>query len=295
MMVFRIHIRPKGGIGDSKFSFSYCLKEQVLGMGWQTENHISGISWEAYEKDAKTIYGDNGFSKVRYLKNNVNKNDLIWTRDTKSNYFLAKAKSGWEYFTNKEAQDADITNVVRCQIIKIPNLIDEIPGKVIAHFRTPNTIQAIRDKNINEYSKYLWNKLSNSNFYSLTKGKFENIFTFLNDEETENVIFIYLQTKNWMVIPHSRKADTMTFEFYLINKNKKERAAVQVKTGNSSLKPSDYKDYEKPIFLFQSNGFYEGPKEIGVECLDPKVIKDFILENKKIIPSSITNWLNLIN
>ena len=96
----------------------------------------------------------------------------------------------------------------------------------------------------------------------------------------ENVIFIYLQTKDWIVIPRSRKADTMRYEFDLKNKKTGKAASVQVKTHDSSLKPSDYKDDKRHIFLFQANGNYEGLGENDVECLEPEIIESFIRENK---------------
>ena len=40
----------------------------------------------------------------------------------------------------------------------------------------------------------------------------------LDDEETEDVVFMYLQTKDYYVVPNSRKKDTMTFEYLLIDK-----------------------------------------------------------------------------
>jgi hypothetical protein len=33
--VFRLHIRPGGGLDNPVFSFAYCLREEILGVGWQ--------------------------------------------------------------------------------------------------------------------------------------------------------------------------------------------------------------------------------------------------------------------
>jgi len=209
MEVYRIHIRPKGGLANPQISFTYCLKEQVLGMGWQTESQVSGISWEEYEKEAASIYGDGELSRVRYLKHNVKKDDLLWTRDTESNYYLGKVLSGWEYVTNSDAQKADITNIVRCKLVRVPS-VDDVPGKVVASFRPSRTIQGIRDNTASDYSIYLWNKITGTTDYATSPRKYENVFSFLDSEETEDVVFIYFQTKGWIVVPNSRKADTMS-------------------------------------------------------------------------------------
>ena len=175
MTVFRIHIRPNGGLADPSISFEYCLKENVLGLGWQTNSQNNRASWDEYEKEASEKYGSSDLSRVRYLKNNIRINDLIWTRDTQGNYYLAKVEAEWEYFSNKNAQDADIVNIVRCNIIKVPS-VDDVPGKVVACFRPSRTIQAIRDETALNYSEYLWNKLSGQDFYNLSKDKFSNVF-----------------------------------------------------------------------------------------------------------------------
>lgn len=292
MTVYRIHIRPKGGLANPKLSFDYCLKESVLGLGWQTESQNSNASWEEYEAEAARIYGSGELSRLRYLKNNLKENDLVWTRDAEGNYYLAKVVSEWEYFSNSEAQDADIVNIVRCDLIKIPS-VDDVPGKIVACFRPSRTIQAIRDKTASDYSKYLWNKLKGEEFYSLPKENLKNVFSFLGSEETEDVIFIYLQMQGWLVVPNSRKGDTMSYEFYLVNKETKEKAIVQVKTGHTALTPKEWEGWNEKVFLFQASGNYNGISDGNVVCIRPSEIESFMRGNKILLPSNIAHWLNV--
>lgn len=290
MTVFRIHIRP-GGTNDHSLSVEYCLREKVLGLGWQIESQNNNVSWDEYEKEANKQH-ENDLSRVRYLKNNIRKNDLIWTRDTKGHYYLAKVESEWEYFSNYEAQKVDIVNIVRCDIKKVES-VDDVPGKVIACFRPSRTIQRIADKTASSYSEYLWNKLSGKNFYNISKDEYSNVFSFLGSEETEDVIFIYLQEQGWVVIPNSRKTDTMRYEFYLINRKTKEKAIVQVKTGNTQLTPKNWKDWKEKVFLFQANGKYNGISSDNVVCILPKDIESFMYKNKELMPSTIVYWLDV--
>lgn len=293
MAVYRIHIRPKGGLANSKVSFDYCLKENVLGLGWQTEKQNNGVAWEEYESEASEIYGSGELSRVRYLKENLKKDDLIWTRDAEGNYYLGKVVSEWEYFSNPEAQDADIVNIVRCELIKVPS-IDDVPGKVVACFRPSKTIQSIRDETASNYSKYLWNKISGSDFYSLPCEKYKNVYSFIGSEEMEDVIFIYLQIQGWVVVPNSRKGDTMSYEFYAINPKTKERAIVQVKTGHTPLSSSDWGNRKEKVFLFQASGNYCGTADDNVVCLRPDDIESFMYAYRDILPSSISHWLNIV-
>ena len=294
MNVYRIHIRPKGGLGDAKVSFDYCLKESVLGLGWQTKKQNNDATWEEYELEAAKIYGMRELSRVKYLKDNLKKDDLIWTRDESGSYYLGKVLSEWEYFSDKAAQDADIVNVVRCELKKVLS-IDDVPGKIIACFRPPKTIQAIRDETANNYSKYLWNKLNGCEFYELPFGRYKNIYSFISSEETEDIIFIYLQTKGWLIIPNSRKLDTMSYEFYAIHSKTKERAIIQVKTGHTPIFPKDWENWKEKVFLFQASGNYIGSKNENVVCLKPGDTEAFMYANKDILPSNIANWLDIIN
>jgi len=70
----------------------------------------------------------------------------------------------------------------------------------------------------------------------------------------------------------------MNYEFYLINKSTKEKAIVQVKSGNVELNTKDWKNKTERVFLFQANGLYSGNSYNNVDCINPKKIKTF-LEN----------------
>jgi len=87
-------------------SFAYCLKEQVLGVGWPVESVKRALEWDAYERLAEEEYGRKGVNRVRYLRDQVMPNDLIWTRDPHGKHFLARVRPpkkrtralpAWEY------------------------------------------------------------------------------------------------------------------------------------------------------------------------------------------------------
>src|ERR1700730_7279815 len=118
--LFRIHIRPTGGLGSSSTSFDYCLREKVLGLGWQVEfPQGSDRTWTTYEALGVQQYGGEEISRVRYLHDKIRPNDLIWTRDARGLYYLAKVLAPWEYYEGAGSADADIVNVVRCQIFSM--------------------------------------------------------------------------------------------------------------------------------------------------------------------------------
>ncbi|SMO48371.1 hypothetical protein [Gracilimonas mengyeensis] len=278
-----------------KNTFDYCLRENLLGVGWRVPGLQSTKNWNDYYKEAIKTHGK--VNVCKYINKWVEEYDLVWTRDQNGKYYLAKVESGWEYLNTKEAKDKDIdiANVFRCENI-LPVEIDEVPGKVIASFRAKRSIQKVTGFQTLEYSKFLWNKLSGKDTYDINSTKIKDVFSMLDDEETEDLIFLYLQTKDWFIVPNSRKGDTMKYEFYLISKIDHSKALVQVKTGNSILNREEYLDLDNQhlVYLFQSNEKYVGKQSNNIVCLSRDEIRSFIEESFPILPKAIKFKYNLV-
>jgi hypothetical protein len=273
-------------------TFDYCLKNNVLGVGWRTSSQRNTKDWDEYFKEASQTH-DN-LQQCKYIKKWVSEGDLVWTRDAAGQYYLAQVISGWEYWASPEAidLDIDIANIFRCEIR--PVLIDAVPGKVIACFRATRTMQEIADPRAREYSKYLWNTLSSLHEYEIDKAKYSDIFMMLDDEETEDLVFLYLQILGWHVLPNSRKADTMNFEYLAINPENGEKALTQVKTGYSTLNRNDYAHLQQKIFLFQSNERYIGDAAENVICLTRIELSNFLNMSLSWLPQAFKNKVALI-
>jgi hypothetical protein len=295
MNVFRLHIRPKGGLADHERSVDYCLRAGVLGAGWPIETPSESlVTWDLYERLATKEYGPKGLSSVKLLYERVRPGNLIWSRDTKGKYYLAQVTSPWEYLDTKEGRDADIVNVVHCRICPVLQ-VDDVPGKIVACFRPQKTFQPIKDPNAVFYSQVLWNQVAGSSDYAPSPNHRHNIFSYLDAETTEDVVFIYLQSQRWIVIPNSRKADTMAYEVILIHRDTSERAVAQVKTGNTHLSTAGWESFNERIFLFQANGLYTGTPSPNVTTLEPSTIEKFMCSHIKLMPNSAKRWLSYID
>jgi hypothetical protein len=293
--VFRLHIRPGGGLQDPAASFAYCLREGVLGVGWQVPiAQGKTLTWQDYQNLAIEEHGSvSEISRVQFLHDQIEVGDLIWTRDTKGKYYLARVQSPWEYFDTPDGRNADIANVVRCRLLEVPQA-DEVPGKIVACFRARRTIQSIMDATAVFYSQLLWNQLAGRTDYTLPTGHRHNLFAYLDAEATEDVIFIYLQVQGWIVIPNSRKADTMAYEFVAVNRTTFERALVSVKTGNTPLPQDVWTPFREKIFLFQASGIYTGRPTANVVTLSPKDIETFMRSNLAIMPRAVQRWIQFV-
>ena len=297
MTVFRIHIRPSGGANDQEMSFKYCLNHKVLGMGWSVEETgIPRLSWDDYIAAAKKKYGYKEVQRVQYLYLRVQKNDLIWTRDTMGRYYLGRVTGTWEYLATPEALQADIVNICRCEKI-CPVDVDDVPGGVVSSFGRRRTIQAIRNPpRMTTYSQLLWNDISGSKQYSPQSPTTNNnnIYDFLDAQTTEDAVAIYLQMRGWLYLPESRRPDTMGYEYILINRETFERAVVQVKTGKTSLNRDDWSNFPAKVFLFQSNNNYTGSTYNHVECIAPDDLREFLFSNQNLLPRSVKRWVDYV-
>ena len=291
MYVFRLHTRPRGGSASMKDTFQYCLDHKIMGVGWQLNSNKTSATWEEYLSEAETIHGD--LKVCKYIKKWVSPGDLVWTRDTEGNYYLAKVQSGWEYFVTPESieKDIDIANIFRVDFL--PVKIDAVPGKIVACFRPARTFQKIASPSAIEYTKYLWNSISGTNEYAANLATASDIFEMLDDEETEDLVFMYLQSKGWYIVPNSRKKDTMGYEFLAINPKTGERAITQVKTGAASLNPDSYATQKEKVFLFQSQERYLGSPQFNVSCLRRQELSEFMEHSQSWLPETIQRKMNI--
>jgi hypothetical protein len=274
-----------------KDSFDYCLKNEILGVGWQINSTKTPASWEAYIQEAEQIY-DN-VQVPKYIKKWVSAGDLVWTRDADGKYYLARVKSGWEYWMGPEAieKDIDLANIFRVEFV--PVSLDAVPGKIVACFRPSRTMQEVASAPAIEYTKFLWNKLSGRTDYAVNKEIAADIFEFLDDEETEDVVFLYMQNKGWFIVPNSRKKDTMSYEFYAVNPKTGERAISQVKTGAVQLNQDKYANLRETVFLFQSQENYVGENHKNVRCLKRSEILEFMNASYAWLPSSLQQKMDI--
>ena len=93
----------------------------------------------------------------------------------------------------------------------------------------------------------------------------------LSFEEIEDLVCIYLQSQGWYVIPNSRKANTLAFEYDLTKSDSGDKARVQVKAGDTKLNIEEYAvKYDHRVFLFQANERYTGLPAKNVEAIKRK-------------------------
>lgn len=134
---------------------------------------------------------------------------------------------------------------------------------------------------------HLWNHLYGGAVYDVDVAEFADIFMLLDDEETEDLVFLYLQAQGWYVVPNSRKGDSMSYEFLLVHPEDKNQGVVQVKTGNTRLNIKDHAGKAERVYLFQANELYDGPLADNVVCIKRAELEQFIADASTWLP----RWL----
>lgn len=293
MYVFRLHVRPNVSAWKED-AFKYCLEQGILGVGWRTESNISTKDWDIYYGEAVKIHGK--LNTCEYIKKWVTEGCLVWTRDIQGSYYLARVLSGWEYFSTDESRDKDIdiANIFRVKFERMT--IDEVPGKVVACFIPRLTMQEIKDQTAIAYSKFIWNKRAGYQVYTIDKNiqNTPDIFSLFDFEEVEDLVLLYLQTIGYIVVPNSRKANTLNFEYIVTKPQDKTYVQVQVKTGGDELNREEYANLPSPTILFQSNELYKGKPSENVTCLKRSKIESFLHSSVHWLPSRYRNKMEML-
>lgn len=227
---------------------------------------------------------------------NVTEDDLFWTRDLEGNYWICRAIDTAQI----QYDDAmDIGAVIPIDAYKVGM---QVPGQIKASFNRPRggIAEGIYDEIITEYSKYIYNVLSNTEKYTFKKIE-GSILDNLPDFELEELVIAYLQLeKDYYVLSNSiaNKSTTIKIECEFIgrNKNKKEKAVVQVKGGKSKcIDAMDYQSYADDGYIV----YLYAPKIENLSnvlnCVEitRNDLMKFYDEYKMILLESIVKWETL--
>jgi hypothetical protein len=293
MKLWRINLKPglsKPGLDVTEF----CVEREIMGIGWKVDP--TPVSKADYLKRGKECYGGKGkrswSAAANALLNRMSIGDLIWTRNRKAVYYLGQITGDWRADDSPEHTEADLVNLRSCIWVRVGTM-DNVPGAVINAFRPASTIQRVSDPHALEYSRFLFARMRGEPCSTSAKP---DVFSLLSADDLEDAVAIYLQvTKRYVMLPSTCKSDTMTVECVLISQDDGIRIGVQVKSGSVSLGRDAYSTFGGMVYLFAASGKYRGEPHPRCVCLEPDVIRKFILENKRLMPGRIQQWIDYID
>ena len=274
--------------------------KQCLAIGWSSVNVESGQYADFY--NAVKLYVHSQHKRINPALNIFSfakVNDLFWTRDMNGFYWICRVKDTAKVYLNKAL---DIGAVLPVEAYKFGL---EVPGQLKASFNRPKggITEKLKDINIIEYSKFVFNKLSGEDYYDVNLNIANNVIANLPDFELEELVISYLQiVKGYYLLSNSiaNKSTTVKIECQLISRdvNDVKKAVVQVKGPKAQvLDALDFKEYEdKGYYIYLYAPYIDNLEKMkNVICISDKELYEFYTEYKTILPESITQFENLFN
>lgn len=293
--VTRIHL--KMGKNRRKL-IDFCLfnNKQYLAIGWSKvySNNTQFNDFNEYKKAIKSC--SKRLNPAVNVFDNAKEGDLFWTRDCDGFYWICRVEGSVLLHCDTEL---DIGALLPVEAYMYGT---QVPGRIRSSFNRKNggTVETIYEKSIVEFSKYIFNRLSEKNIYSyeIINGRLvENLPEF----DLEELVICYLQIeKDYFVLSNSiaNKSQTPLIECEFINRNNNAaKAVVQVKGEKGVIDASDYYEYVK-------NGYTVYLYAPVVDNIDniysfvritEREISDFYYKYKNYLPKSITMWENIFN
>ena len=293
--VARLHLKTNTCHRQEMVDFCFNNSEQYVAIGWSRLSE--GITSDDFREYYNRIKQENGKANPAInIFRNAKVDDLLWTRDLNGNYWICKVKSPVKVVCDKRM---DIGALIP---VEAYNFGMQVPGQIKASFTRINggTAGYIRDGIIVEYSKLVFNQLSQSNYYQVIPyvgGLLDN----LPDFDLEELVISYLQVKeNYYVLSNSiaKNSTTIKIECEMMSRDVENprKAVVQVKGKKArELNALDFKQYVEEGYIV----YLHAPKISNLDQLKNVVriydstLLDFYEKNKPILPASITQWEDL--
>ena len=293
--VARLHLKTNTCHRQEMVDFCLNNSEQYVAIGWSRLSE--GITSDDFREYYNRIKQENGKANPAInIFRNAKVDDLLWTRDLNGNYWICKVKSPVKVVCDKRM---DIGALIP---VEAYNFGMQVPGQIKASFTRINggTSGYIRDGIIVEYSKLVFNQLSQSNYYQVIPyvgGLLDN----LPDFDLEELVISYLQVKeNYYVLSNSiaKNSTTIKIECEMMSRDVENprKAVVQVKGKKArELNALDFKQYVEEGYIV----YLHAPKISNLDQLKNVVriydstLLDFYEKNKPILPASITQWEDL--
>ncbi|OAN62427.1 hypothetical protein A8B79_02430 [Balneola sp. EhC07] len=274
----------------------FCFNQSIMGLGWSVESKSKHLEWDEYYEKAHKNYkeerNDKGWWRaLNAIKNRVKINDLCWSRDLNGIYYLGRITGEWQYINEEINRKADIVNVRPIEWVRVGEN-DSVPGTIVNRFIRGGTLEKVNGATTCEFSKFLYNQLTDDEFYEF-KHIEADFFSLIHSDDCEDIIGLLLQDMGYQLIPSSCKKSTVNYEFVLKHKKDGHKAVAQVKKGKEDLIIENYKNLDCKVYLFTTKGRYIGKSLSNVFIIDIEKVERFIRSNWKVLPDKVQTWINI--
>lgn len=304
MATWRVQLKPDSAKEISyKDLLEFCKSHQIIGVGWYlVEGHTDDYATLRNEVYSIEAYKGGESSALRAVNaiREMKPGDLVWTRvgGDASEYYLCRVGDLlWkDRVVTDEHRRYDIGNFVSAKWVKIGKE-EKVPGKVVNSFCASRSAQHVYE--VDEISKMIWNTFSEpqDEKYKLPVLNMNSFWNMIGSEELECLVFLYLQSKGYYIYSSTLKLSTAKFEAVLTYRDGSHLAYPQVKR-NVALHVEEYisalTNTEDKVFLFTTSEDYGQKNHPQIMCISKEDLEGFMKNNSKILPSTITYWLEML-
>ncbi|WP_276302556.1 hypothetical protein [Halorussus lipolyticus] len=311
--VYKMRLKP-GSADDDATPFKFCKEKEIVGVGheiymdrtYENVENVEEAHWEYeaehYDPDNRSRFRQDGEldSDLRYILKEIEEGDYIWVN--KENTFgLCKVTGDWEVLPNlpEEERDKymknDIQNFRYVDWAIIPYFA--VPGFVrrqfsgrfgtIARIRKPinDTTRALIERlfeqdDYHRQDEFLWTEIQTY----VEETPADELINLLGPTATEDLVLLYLQEQGWKLVGSSLSNTQAKIECEMYRGD--ELSYVQVKSGNASVNPSNFENYDGTVFLFVGDDLNLESYE-HIHQIDPDDVMAYLHKNIEEAPHDV--------
>lgn len=307
--VWRVHLKTEGSafrksetsIYDYGKLIDFCIKNGsrngIIGVGW-SECNDRVDDYQALKRSIELKGYSNPTSAFKAINamRQMKENDLVWTRSDKQVYFLCRITKTWLDTKPLDVHfDYDIANFAGAEWIEV-GTEDKVPGKVVAAFRASASAQRVND--VDQISRYIWNKHSSDYQYLLGTMQEDNVWKSFHSETIEEIVILYLQVcKGLLVYTSTVKLSEKSYECIMVDSNG-NLVFPQVKSGKDHLYANEYidlvdRDESAMVYLFAVSQVYGSTTHKRIHCITLDELANFVASYKNILPARSREWIDM--
>jgi len=285
--LYRLHIKTDGE--DRAAVFEFCRDGGFLGVGWAVGDRP--LDWGGYE--ARAVAQDGGVNPSVRAIHEMPDGALIWTRDTRGAYYLARVLGGWRYLHDERAAACDMRNI-RPVLMLACGVESRVPGAVLSSFIPRRALQRVLDDAARAYSASLFAELAGDP--APWQPTLDHILTTcLSAKDLEDLVCAYLQReRGYLVLAASRRVGTPAYEYVLRHPDDGHEAVAQVKGGHAavSVDAASLPTAEvERVYAFSPTGSYGGDLAPNVDELGYDDITGFMRGQRQCLPPMVEHWV----
>lgn len=314
--LWKVTIAPTGQDDPSltpRDAFEFCRDHdpQLIGVGWPTPG--AGEDKEEALQVADEKY-DGIPSPVRILIDRMSEGDHAWIYDKGSRtYYVCKIESGWQHGEGGDWDRYDIHHYRVAEWREVPKPL--VAGAITRRVTVQVAAQHMDvSEAVREYSAFLYENtpsvaelredldledLRNQ----LRDWESRTLFAALDEDETEDLVGLYLQDQGWRMVKSStgKSHPAVECQFQKVDDGTPRTGYMQVKSGEYvSLNPEDFQhfaDEGADVFLFSTaRNPYPSDRQVeGVAMLPQEEVRSFAMENLDLLPYPMTLKLGLVS